>query len=217
MSQYGLACDNLVSADVVTAEGEVITASATEHPDLFWALRGGGGNFGVVTSFQYQLHALSTVLGGLIIHPRRAARNVIRFHRDFIASAPEELTSYAALLTAPDGNPVVALASCYSGDLAEGERVLRPLREFGTPLVDAMRPMPYTSMQGQFGPSFPWNNRNYWKSAYLRDIPDAAIDAIVEQANCCQSALSFIIIEYYGGAVSRVAPEATAFSHREAN
>jgi len=214
--KHGLTCDNLLSADVVTADGQLRQASPESNQDLFWAIRGGGGNFGVVTSFQYRLHDVSTILGGLIIHPRSAAHNVIRFHRDFIASAPEELTSYAALLTSPDGNPVVALASCYSGDLAEGERVLRPLREFGAPLVDAIQPMPYTSMQGQFGPSFPWNNRNYWKSAYLRDIPDAAIDAIVEQANCCQSPLSFVIIEYYGGAVSRVAPEATAFSHREA-
>ena len=215
--KHGLTCDNLLAADVVTADGQLRHASAESNQDLFWAIRGGGGNFGVVTSFQYRLHEVPTVLGGLVIHPRSAAHDVIRFHRDFIATAPEELTSYAALLTAPDGNPVVAMASCYSGDLAEGERVLRPLREFGTPLVDAMQPMPYSGMQGLFGPSFPWHNRNYWKSAYLRDIPDAAIDAIVEQANRCPSPLSLVIIEYYGGAVSRVAPEATAFSHREAN
>ena len=215
--KHALTCDNLLAVDVVTADGKLRHASPEANQDLFWALRGGGGNFGVVTAFHYQLHEVSTILGGLVIHPRAAARDVIRFHRDFITSAPEELTSYVALLTAPDGNPVVALASCYCGDLAEGERVLRPLREFGSPLVDAMQPMPYAGMQGLLGPSFPWNNRNYWKSSYLNTLPDAAIDAIVEHANRCRSALSAVIIEYYGGAVSRVEPEATAFSHREAS
>lgn len=215
--KHGLTCDNLLAADVVTADGQLRQASAEANPDLFWAIRGGGGNFGVVTSFQYRLHEVSTILGGLVIHPRAAAPDVLRFHRDFVRSAPEEVTSYAAMLTLPDGTPAVALATCYCGDLAEGEQVLRPLREFGTPMVDMMQPMPYTGMQGLFGPSFPWNNRNYWKSTYARDLPDAAIDALVEQANRALSPLSFVIVEYYGGAVSRVAPEATAFAHREAN
>jgi FAD/FMN-containing dehydrogenase len=215
--KHGLTCDNLLAADVVTADGQLRHASLDTNPDLFWALRGGGGNFGVVTAFQYQLHAVSTILGGLVIHPRSAARDVIRFHRDFITSAPEELTSYVGLITAPDGSPVVALASCYCGDLQEGARVLRPLRAFGSPLVDGMQAMPYTGMQGLFGPAFPWNNRNYWKSSYLREFPDAAIDAVVDYANQSHSALSAIVIEYYGGAVSRVAAEATAFAHREAN
>jgi FAD/FMN-containing dehydrogenase len=215
--KYGLSCDNLLAADVVTADGQLRRASPTTNQDLFWALRGGGGNFGVVTAFQYRLHEVSTILGGLIIHPRTAARDVIRFHRDFITSAPEELTSYVGLLTAPDGNPVVAMVSCYCGDLQEGERVIRPLREFGSPLMDAMQAMPYTSMQGLFGPAFPWNNRNYWKSSYLREFPDAAVDTVVEYAGHCQSALSAVVIEYYGGAVSRVAADATAFAHREAN
>lgn len=215
--KHGLTCDNLLAADVVTADGELRHASPESNPDLFWALRGGGGNFGVVTSFQYRLHEVPRILGGLVIHPRNAAREVIRFHRDFITSAPEELTSYVALLTTPDGHPVVALASCYSGDLQEGERVLRPLREFGTPLADAMQPMPYAGMQGLLGPAFPWNNRNYWKSSYVRELPDAGIEALVEQVNRCPSPLSVVVIEYYGGAVSRIAPDATAFSHREAN
>lgn len=215
--KHGLTCDNLLAADVVTADGKLHYASPESNQDLFWALRGGGGNFGVVTAFQYRLHEVSTILGGLVIHPRAAAGEVIRFHRDFVRYAPEEVTSYVAMLTLPDGTPVVAMATCYCGDLQEGERVLRPLREFGTPLVDTMQPMPYTGMQGLFGPSFPWNNRNYWKSTYAHDIPDAAIDALVEQANRSPSPLSMVIIEYYGGAVSRVAVEATAFSHREAS
>lgn len=215
--KHGLTCDNLLAADVVTADGELRHASPDANPDLFWALRGGGGNFGVVTAFQYQLHDVPTILGGLVIHPRSAARDVIRFHRDFVTSAPEELTSYVGLITAPDGSPVVALASCYCGDLREGERVLGPLREFGTPLLDGTQAMPYTGMQGLFGPAFPWNNRNYWKSSYLREFPDEAIDTVVDYANRSQSALSALVIEYYGGAASRVAADATAFAHREAN
>lgn len=215
--KHGLTCDNLLAVDVVTADGQLRHASPEANQDLFWALRGGGGNFGVVTAFHYQLHEVSTILGGLVIHPRTAARDVIRFHRDFVTSAPEELTSYVGLLTAPDGNPVVALASCYSGDLQEGERVLRPLREFGAPLVDGIQAMPYAGMQGLFGPAFPWGNRNYWKSSYFRELPDAAIDAVVEHANRSQSPLSAVIIEYYGGAAGRVAVDATAFSHREAS
>lgn len=215
--KHGLTCDNLLAVDVVTADGKLRHASPEANQDLFWALRGGGGNFGVATAFQYQLHEVSTILGGFIIHPRAAARDVIRFHRDFITLAPEELTSYVALLTAPDGNPVVAMASCYCGDLQEGERVLRPLREFGAPLVDGTQAMPYAGMQGLLGPAFPWNNRNYWKSNYFREVPDAAIDVLVEHANRSQSPLSAVIIEYYGGAVSRVAPDASAFPHREAS
>jgi len=194
--KYGLTCDNLLAADVVTADGQLRHASPDANPDLFWALRGGGGNFGVVTAFQYQLHEVPMILGGLIIHPRSAARDVIRFHRDFVISAPEELTSYVGLITAPDGSPVVALVSCYCGDLQEGERVLGPLRAFGTPLLDGTQVMPYTGMQGLFGPAFPWNNRNYWKSNYLREFPDEAIDTVVDYANRSQSALSALVIEY---------------------
>jgi len=214
--KYGLACDNLLAADVVTADGQLRRASATENTDLFWGLRGGGGNFGVVTAFQYRLHSVPSILGGLVIYPRAAARDVVRFHRDFTAKAPEDLTSYAAFLTAPDGMPVVGVATCYCGDLREGERVLAPLRKFGSPLVDQMQEMPYSGMQGLFGPAFPWGNRNYWKSSFLRELPDAAVDAVVEQANKCESPLTAVALEYYGGAASRVAPDATAFPHRAA-
>lgn len=215
--KHGLTCDNLLAADVVTADGQLRHASSETNSELFWALRGGGGNFGVVTAFEYQLHEVSTILGGLVIHPREAAYDVIRFHRDFITSAPEELTSYVGLLTAPDGRPVVAMVACYCGDLQEGERVLGPLREFGTPLIDDIQAMPYTAMQELFGPAFPWNNRNYWKSSYLRDFPDAAVETIVDYANRCQSALSAVVVEYYAGALSRVAADATAYPHRAAN
>ena len=214
--KYGLACDNLLAVDIVTADGQLRRATTDRNRDLFWALRGGGGNFGVVTAFQYQLHPVSTVLAGLVIHPRSAARDLIRFHRDFITDAPEELTSYVGMLTAPDGQRVVALASCYCGDLAEGERVLRPMRAWGTPLVDDMKPMPYTAMQGVFGPAFPWGNRNYWKSSFLRALPDDAVDALVERVDRCTSPLSAAVLEYYRGAASRIADDATAFPHRHA-
>ena len=214
--QYGLTCDNLLAADVVTADGQLRRAAPEENAELFWALRGGGGNFGVVTAFHYRLHPVSTVLAGLVVHPRGAARDVIRFHRDFIVAAPEELTSYVGLITAPDGQPVVALASCYCGDLEEGERVLRPLREFGSPLIDDIQPIPYPAMQGVFGPAFPWGNRNYWKSSFLRELPDAAVDAVLEHTNRARSPLSAVALEYYGGAASRVAADATAFPHRAA-
>ncbi len=212
--KYGLTCDNLLAADIVTADGQLRHATPEENGELFWALRGGGGNFGVVTAFHYRLHSVSTVLAGLVVHPRSAARDVICFHRDFVASAPEELTSRVGLRTAPDGQPVVALALCYCGDL--GERVLRPLREFGSPLIDDIKPIPYTAMQGMFDPAFPWGNRNYWKSSFLRALPDAAVAAVVEQADQAKSPLSSVVLEYYGGAASRIAADATAFSHRAA-
>ncbi|MGH9810259.1 MAG: FAD-binding oxidoreductase, partial [Terriglobia bacterium] len=133
--KYGMTIDNLLSAQVVTADGRVLTASAREHEDLFWALRGGGGNFGIVTSFEFQAHPVKMVLGGLVLYPRPAAVDVIRHFRDFMATAPDELTAYAALLHGPDGSPLVGIIPCYCGDIAGGERVLQPLRKFGTPVV----------------------------------------------------------------------------------
>jgi FAD/FMN-containing dehydrogenase len=153
--KYGMSIDNLLSAQVVTAEGKVLTASASENDDLFWALRGGGGNFGVVTSFEFQGHALTTILGGLLLYPRGVATDVIRHFRDYVSSAPDELTAYAALLHGPDGSPLVGVIPCYCGDLAEGERVLQPLRKFGSPIVDGIQAMPFPAMQSLLGPSFP--------------------------------------------------------------
>jgi len=199
----------------VTADGKVLTASAEENEDLFWALRGGGGNFGVVTWFEFQAHPVSTVLGGMVLYPRDAAFEVIRHFRDFMQKAPDELTAYAALLHGPDGSPLVAVLACYCGDLAEGERVLRPLRTFGQPVLDAMQPMPLAAMQGLLGPSFPDGNQNYWKSALQGELPDDAIHAIVAHGNRMSSPLSALVLEYYGGAAGRVAADATAFPHRE--
>jgi FAD/FMN-containing dehydrogenase len=212
--KYGMSIDNLLSAQVVTADGKVLAASASQNDDLFWALRGGGGNFGVVTCFEFQAHAVSTVWGGLLLYPREKAVGVIRHFRDYMASAPDELTAYAALLHGPDGSPLVGVIPCYCGDLADGERVLQPLRKFGNPILDGIQAMPFPTMQSLLGPSFPDGNHNYWKSTLQQELPDDAISAIVEHANRLQSPLSFVVLEYYGGAAGRISSEATAFPHR---
>ena len=214
LRKYGMSIDNLLSCQVVTADGRVLNASLSENEDLFWALRGGGGNFGVVTSFEFRAHPVRTVLGGMLIYPRDAAINVIRFFRDFIESAPDELTAYVALLHGPDGEPITGVIACYCGDIPEGERVLRPLRSFGAPLLDAVQPMPFPAMQSLLGPSFPDGNHNYWKSTLQRNLTDDAIAAIVDHANRMTSPLSAVVLEYYGGAACRVAGDATAYPHR---
>jgi FAD/FMN-containing dehydrogenase len=212
--KYGMTIDNLLSCQAVTAENNVLTASASEHEDLFWALRGGGGNFGVVTSFEFRAHPVHNVLGGLIVYPRHAAISVIRNLREFIESAPEELTAYAALLHAPDGSPIVGVIACYCGDIAQGERVLEPLRRFGTPVMDAIQPLPFPAMQSLLASAFPDGNQNYWKSTLQKELPDDAITAIVEHGNKMKSPLSFLAIEYYGGAAGRIANDTTAYPHR---
>lgn len=214
--KHGLACDNLLSADVVTADGRLVTASATENADLFWGLRGGGGNFGVVTSLEFRLHPVGPILGGMVLHHRDDAPAVLRFFREFTQHAPEELTTYCGMLTSPDGVPVVALIACYSGAIEEGEAVLRPLREFGSPIADLIQPMPYRAMQSLLDAGFPAGLRNYWKGNFLRELPDAAIDELVAQAARMASPLSTVILEYYGGAASRVGAGETAFPHRQA-
>jgi FAD binding domain/Berberine and berberine like len=212
--KYGMSIDNLLSAQVITADGKVLNASVSESDDLFWALRGGGGNFGVVTSFEFQAHAVATILGGLLLYPRAMAIEVIRQFRDYMASAPDELTAYAALLHGPDGSPLVAVIPCYCGNVADVERILQPLRRFGSPVVDGIQAMPFPVMQSLLGPSFPDGNQNYWKSTLQRELSDDAISVIVEHANSLSSPLSFVVLEYYGGAAGRVPSEATAFPHR---
>ncbi len=213
--KYGMSIDNLLSCQVVTAEGKVLTASAAENADLFWALRGGGGNFGVVTWFEFQAHPVTTIVGGILIYPREAAFDVIRNFRDVVQSAPVELTAYAVMMHTPDGAPVVAVAPCFCGDPADAEQVLAPLRTFGTPMLDAVQTMPFLGMQGLFGPSFPDGKQNYWKSGLHRELSDDAIAEIVKQGNKMTSPLSAVVLEYYGGAAGRVAPDATAFPHRD--
>jgi FAD/FMN-containing dehydrogenase len=215
--RFGLACDNLLSVEVVTADGQPRTASETEHADLFWAIRGGGGNFGVVTSFTYRLHPVGpTVIGGLLIHPLERAREMFRFYRDWIPSAPEELTVLPGMLTGPDGNRLAVFIVCYSGPLEEGERVLAPLRAFGPPVADLIAETPYLSVQQLFDPGYPSGRRNYWKSSFADELSDGAIDTLVSHFERVPSPLTALAYEHLGGAIDRVETEATAFSQRGA-
>ena len=215
MGKHGLTCDNLLAADVVTAEGKLVTASADEHPDLLWALKGGGGNFGVVTSFEYQLHPVGPqVLGGMVIHPRAAAKDVLRFYRDFCRTLPDEAEAHAAMLTSPDGHPVVAMMLGYNGSLDEGERVLAPARQFGSPLADLVGPMPYAQRQSLLDDMGVHGLHRYWKSGFLPDLPDDFIDLAVERADTMTSPMSAVAIFHVHGAAARVDPTATAYGLR---
>jgi FAD/FMN-containing dehydrogenase len=226
MRKHGLAADNLLSADVVTAEGECLRASEREHPDLFWGLRGGGGNFGVVTSFEYRLHPVGPiVLAGVILHPAAKAREVLGFYRDFVANAPDELTTIAVLRMAPPapflpprvhGQPVVVIGACYAGPVEEGERAVARLRRFGEPLVDLIRPTSYVSHQALFDPTAPHGLGYYWKSEYVPSLSDALIDTLAERAWGAPTPESYTIIFHLGGAVGRQDPEGSAFEDRRA-
>jgi FAD/FMN-containing dehydrogenase len=213
--KYGLAIDNLVGVEIVTADGAVLHASAEEHPDLFWALRGGSGNFGVVTWFDLKLHPVPQVLGGLLIHPFSRAREMLRVYRDAAAAAPDELTLYAAMLTGPDGNKAAGMLACWCGSLEEGERVLAPIRAFGPPLADLIKPMPYSEMNTLVDASAPPGLRDYWKQSLLRELGDDAIDTFVAAFERVPSARSVVLIDHAHGAAHRVAPAATAFPHRD--
>ncbi len=214
--KYGLTCDNALAFEVVTADGRLVTANAEENTDLFWALRGGGGNFGVVTSFLFQAHPVATVLGGLVVHARDQAPALLRHYRDFMATAPEELTAYAGVLSTPDGMPACAMILCWCGDLDEGERVLQPLRAFGSPLMDAVQPMPYPVMQKLLDGAFPYGVNSYWKSTFVTELSDEVIDLVVARGNAMRSPLSAMVVEFYAGAGSRVGTTDTAFAQRQA-
>jgi FAD/FMN-containing dehydrogenase len=216
MRRYGLACDNLRSADVVTADGRWLRASAMEHEDLFWGLRGGGGNFGVVTSFEYQLHPVGTMLAGMVIYPLSQAKEFFRLYRDVTSTAPDELGSLVALGTLPDGTQAAVLLAGYTGPLAEGEALLRPLRKFGPPLADQLGPSPYAALQGISEHFNPRGQRNYLKTNYLTALSDDAIDILVEHYRRVPAPFSHIVVEHMGGAVSRVDRDATAYNYRDA-
>ena len=217
MGKHGLTVDNLISADVVTADGTFRQATATDNPDLFWALRGGGGNFGVVTSLEYRLHPVTQVLGGLVLYPLEHAHAVLRFYRDFCPSLPNEAEAFAALLTAPQGMPVVALLLGYNGSLEEGEKILGPARRFGTPIADLVGPVSYTARQTMLdAPNAEHGLHRYWRSAFTEQISDGLIDAAVEGAASFTSPLSALIFFYMHGTATRPLPTETAFAARRA-
>jgi FAD/FMN-containing dehydrogenase len=214
MGKYGLTIDNLLSADVVIADGRLLLASADEHADLFWAVRGGGGNFGVVTSFELQLHPAAQVLAGMLLHPFTRAAEGLRFYRDFTRDCPDELTVYAALITAPDGQPALALIACYAGDFQRGERALAPLRAFGPPLTDMIRPMSLPKLNSLFDDAAPAGELYTEKASALPSLPDSVIDALVASAEARPSPGSHLVIQHLHGAAARVDPAATAFALR---
>jgi FAD/FMN-containing dehydrogenase len=215
--KYGLACDNLVAANMVTADGRSVRASANENTDLFWGLRGAGGNFGAVTSFEFRLHAVGpAVYGGAVLHPVSRAKDVLHFFHEFSRSAPDEVRMVAVLLTSAEGQRLVALSACHIGSLSDGERVLQPLKRFGPPLIDQLGPVSYLDLQATGDAFFPVGRRYYWKSHFITDLPSEAIDITLAHFEHVTSPQSLVVIEQYGGAVSRVAPADTAFNHRDA-
>ena len=226
MRKHGATVDNLLSVDLVTAEGELLTASSDENPDLFWGIRGGGGNFGIVTSFEYRLHPVGpSVLAGPVFYPLEDAPEVLRSYREFIAAAPDELTTIFDLSVPPaldflpaevHGRPVVMVGACYAGAPDEGAEVVRPLRQLGRPLVDLLEPMPYTALQSMFDPLVPHGWHRYWKSVELPPLTDDAIDSLVEHASALTSPKSYCIVFQLGGALARAGDDETAFSQRDA-
>jgi FAD/FMN-containing dehydrogenase len=218
MGKHGMAVDNLLSAEVVLASGEVVTASEDTDPDLFWALRGGGGNFGVVTSFEYRTHPLASVLGGPVLHPLEAAPQLFTFYREFAADLPDELSTQAAFLHAPDGSAtkLCGVAVCHAGDDADrADADLRPLRRFGSPAADMIQRMPYPAVNTGFDWLSPAGVLGYWKSAFFSELSEKAVEVMTAAFERAPSDLCALVIEDFHGAVTRVAPTATAYPHRE--
>jgi FAD/FMN-containing dehydrogenase len=213
--KFGMTVDNLLGADVVLADGRFVHASDTENADLFWALRGGGGNFGAVTSFEYRLHQVGpAIVGGLVVHPFPRAKAALKFFGDFLRTAPDELIAAAVLMTGPDGNKACGIAVAYPGDLAVGARLVAPLKEFGPPVMDAIGPMPYLAQQSLIDAAMPPNVLNYWKAEFVSDISGGLIDVMVDAFARVASPMSSILFFPIRGAAGRVAPDATAFPHR---
>ena len=224
--KFGLTCDSLFRAELVTADGRQVVASADENPELFWGLRGGGGNFGVVTAFHFNLHPVGPiVLGGMLLYPASMADDLLRFYRDFMAQAPDEVGTGMAFMTAPPeefvpeparGKPVVGVIVCYAGPPEDGEEALRPLREFGPPALEMVQPMPYVAVQQLIDAPNQPGFQNYWSADFLAELPDEAIDTFVGHATNPVSPLTTILVFPGGGAISRVDDDAMAFGQRSA-
>ncbi len=220
--QCGLACDNLLSVELVTAKGDVVRASAHENPELFWGLRGGGGNFGVVTSFEFRLHPVSSVLGGLMLFPADRGAEVMRVYREYVRDCPDELTTWLSAITAPaadfvpadlQGKPSLAVLACHCGAMEDAEPTIKPLRDLG-PAVDLIESMPYPALQSMLDEDLPPGVRCYLKSGYVPELTDAVIDTIVEHTQAMPSASSTLDLHHMGGAVARIPEDGTAFGDR---
>jgi FAD/FMN-containing dehydrogenase len=216
MGRYGMSVDNLVGAELVTADGEILTVTADEHDDLFWAIRGGGGNFGVATALEYRLHHVPDVLGGLVAHPLNAAPHVTERYRNITSSAPDELTAFLAMVHAPDGSgtKLIGTPLCHCGPSDQAEHDVAPLRQADSVAVDTLARMPYPDINVMLDDAFPAGTFNYWKSAFLRDLTADAVGILVDAFATCPSPMTSIVIAHYHGATSRVAPTDTAVPHR---
>jgi FAD/FMN-containing dehydrogenase len=222
---FGLSCDNLLSAQVVTADGELLTASEQENEDLFWALRGGGGNFGVVTSFEYRLHPVGEIYGGPMLYELDDAADVLRLYRDFIRDAPEELGGFPAWQIAPPlpfipenrhGEPFLIFVACWAGPIEQGEAALEPFREVAPVVAEHVGPMPYPALNSAFDELVPAGLQHYWKTNFVKELTDEAIDAHLEHGPKVPAVNSTVHIYPINGACHRVAPDATAFAYRDA-
>jgi FAD/FMN-containing dehydrogenase len=216
MAKYGLAMDNLLSAEIVTASGDIVRASKEENADLFWGLQGGGGNFGAVSWLEYRLHPVGKVTSGLIAHPFDRARDVLKFFREITSTLPDDLTIFGGLLHAPDGTQIAGIILCHCGPLAQAEAVLEPIKKFGTPILDSVGPTSYEETNRMLDAGFPRGALNYWKSNFMSELSDQAIDALVSQFAACPSPMSGLLLEHIHGAATRVGVSETAFPHRRA-
>ena len=217
MGRHGLACDNLRSVELVTADGEVLTASDDENADLFWALRGAGANFGVAVWLEYRLHALDEVTGGLVAHPFESAADVLRYYRDYCDGCSDELASFAGLAHAPDGSgaQLASIFVCHAGDAAAADVELKPLLDFGNPVISEIARMPYPVINTMFDEAYPAGSLNYWKSSFMRELSDAAIDAMLESFPFAPSTTTSIGVEHHHGASTRVGVGDTAATYRD--
>jgi FAD/FMN-containing dehydrogenase len=216
IGKYGMAVDNLRSVELVTAEGRVVTANADENSDLFWAVRGGGGNFGVASSFEFAVHPVGpTVTGGIAAHAFAAGRDVLRFFRDITASLPDEQTVFTGLVHAPDGSAqLAAIVTCHCGSLPDGEAAVRPIKAFGSPVMDIIGPMPYEQVNQLLDGAYPKGALNYWKANFLTTLSDSAIDTLLDCYARVPSPMTAIVLEHFHGAVTRVGVGDTAYPHR---
>jgi FAD/FMN-containing dehydrogenase len=217
MGKHGLAADNLISAEVVLADGRIVTASERENADLFWAIRGGGGNFGVVTSFQYRLHPVTMVTAGIVAHPFERARDVLTFYREMTPQLPDEVVLFGGLVHAPDGSgtKLAALVACDCRLPGTDDSAMDAIRKFGAPVLDAVQPMPYGAANQLLDGAFPKGALNYWKSSLVKPPSGDAIDVMIEQFSRAPSPMDSLLLEHFHGAMTRVPVEATAYPHRE--